>query len=702
MTPEKLLNNSIYRAFYGRFPSLMPAQIECIEPIITGKNMVLCSGTGSGKTEAVMAPLLSKYWNPGDADESLFLLYIAPTKALANDLEKRLKVALLGLGINVGIRHGDRDDLTRKKVPSILITTPESLEVMLLRNDEALLRIKAVVIDEVHLLYNTQRGLQLSILLQRLRKYIDNDFQWAALSATIGKPEYISDFMFGGRENCCYISHPSSRDICPGVRLVNDLEEFSQLIFKLLENNKVKLLIFAKSRKACESIAYHLKQFKPLQHCCFVHYSSLSHESRLDIEKKFAFLETAICIATSTLELGIDIGDINAAVLWDTPSNVESFLQRIGRSNRRTNKTNVICIVQKEKNSVILDSIQYLAQIEVAKRSELAIKEPYELYGAVSQQLLAFIASRQGSFTKLGDLYEICSHLPYLTKDSIEIILDNLVEQEYLKHHGFKKQYGADEKLYKLIDLKMIYSNFALSSQMIDVFQGTQLIGEVPRVNSLKFKAHDMVRFQGKCWKIQKITPNEIVLQVNARDHDATTFYYDGSSVQIDPYIIERSWQIIHSETNHDEILLRDLISIIREFRSDFQKHFTYYDIPYCSHNNKWKYFTFAGSLVNKAIALYHNQTDFEVDDFCLSVKHKLKFSNIPSSPSDFSPFFEDLYEKTSNQSIYQQELPIDMQKHEYNQEWLNNHTIAHILERISKSTPKEMDSSVAKTLDLL
>ena len=441
MPSEELLNKSVYRAFYGRFTSLLPAQKDCIKPILNGYNVVLCSGTGSGKTEAVMAPLVSKHWDPSLADEKLFILYIAPTKALANDLEKRLTFALNGLGIYVGIRHGDRDDLKKKKIPGILITTPESLEVMLLRSDKALQGIKAVVIDEVHLLYNTQRGLQLSILLNRLKRFIQSDFQWTALSATIGKPEHISDFMFGNRENCKYISYPSSREICSGIKLVNDVDDFAQLIYKLAENNKVKLLIFAKSRKACENIIYSLKQYQALKHCCFVHYSSLSHELRLDIEKKFASLDTAICVATSTLELGIDIGDINAAVLWDIPPNVESFLQRIGRSNRRTHKTNVICVVQKESNTAVLDTIHFLAQIDAAKKNELAIKEPFELYGAVAQQLLAYIASRNGSFTKLGELHEICSHLPYLEKPCIENILDSLVEQEFLQHHGFKKQY---------------------------------------------------------------------------------------------------------------------------------------------------------------------------------------------------------------------------------------------------------------------
>jgi ATP-dependent Lhr-like helicase len=167
MSSVTLLNRRVASAFYGNFPALRPAQEAAIEPIITGQNIVLSSGTGSGKTEAVVAPLINKYWKQAVQVNGPTLLYIAPTKALVNDLEKRLLLPLNSLGLRVGVRHGDRDDLASGYHPHVLITTPESLEVLLFRKDVNLNSIQAVVIDEVHLLYNTQRGLQLSILLHR-------------------------------------------------------------------------------------------------------------------------------------------------------------------------------------------------------------------------------------------------------------------------------------------------------------------------------------------------------------------------------------------------------------------------------------------------------------------------------------------------------------------------------------------------------
>ena len=171
MTIIDSLDPRVATAFYGSFPELREAQEAAIVALISGANLVLSAATGSGKTEAVVAPLISRCWKLAAKSDRLVLLYIAPTKALVNDLEKRLHLPLASLGLRVGIRHGDRDDLTRGLKPHILITTPESLDVMLFRKDSALQSVRAVVIDEVHLLYNTQRGLQLSILLRRLRLY---------------------------------------------------------------------------------------------------------------------------------------------------------------------------------------------------------------------------------------------------------------------------------------------------------------------------------------------------------------------------------------------------------------------------------------------------------------------------------------------------------------------------------------------------
>lgn len=173
------LDPQVAAAFYGTFSGLRPVQVAAIEPLLNGRNVVLSSGTGSGKTEAVIAPLLSCFWLDALRDEQTVMLYIAPTKALINDLAKRIEAALQSLSLRVGIRHGDQNDLNVIAKPHVLITTPESLNVMLRRKELVLTQIRCVVIDEIHQLFNTQRGLHLAILLWRLKKFAGRPIQWA-------------------------------------------------------------------------------------------------------------------------------------------------------------------------------------------------------------------------------------------------------------------------------------------------------------------------------------------------------------------------------------------------------------------------------------------------------------------------------------------------------------------------------------------
>lgn len=194
MNAVQLLDARVATAFFGRFSQLRPMQEKAIHEITGGRSIVLSASTGSGKTEAVVAPLVNQLWKTAIETDSLVILYIAPTKALVNDLEKRLYNPLAQLRMRLGIRHGDRDDLSSGRKLHFLITTPESLDVMLFRKEPALRSVHAVIIDEVHLLYNTQRGLQLSVLLRRLKEFAQCNLQWAALSATIGRIEDVRDF----------------------------------------------------------------------------------------------------------------------------------------------------------------------------------------------------------------------------------------------------------------------------------------------------------------------------------------------------------------------------------------------------------------------------------------------------------------------------------------------------------------------------
>jgi ATP-dependent helicase Lhr and Lhr-like helicase len=692
MSEIKKLERTVASAFYGGFSTLRPIQEAAIKPLVDGKNLVLSSGTGSGKTEAVLAPLLSRYWRQAVKTEALTLIYIAPTKALVNDLEKRLYPPLDRLGLRVGIRHGDRDDLASGQTPHVLITTPESLEVLLFRKDNALQTVQAVVIDEVHLLYNTQRGLQLSIILQRLKQSLEQNLQWVALSATVGRLQNVRDFLFASTENATFLEFSSHREIDAHVRDIANETSFLKLICRLLEKSSTKLLIFANSRLECERLVAVLKQEERLRPFVFTHYSSLSHEVRLETEQKFSVAKTAICVATSTLELGIDIGDIDAVILWGVPGGVESFLQRIGRSNRRQNKTNVICLVPDNSQNILIDTLRFLALIDAAKKGELPICSPYELFGAIGQQSLSFIASDKGRFTRIADLCKLFEHRGYLKRNIIENILAGLENNNYLQRHGFKNQYGAGEALYRLVDYRLIYGNFGSGSRTVELYYNSKVLGEVPADNLLKLKQGNLVRFAGQIWKVRKLSIECILVEPTQEKGSAIDFNYSSKGIVYDTFTSNRIWEIIHSKDLDFHILSSNLQKSIEKTIYELRQACNFQQIPYDYSIKGICYVTFGGYLVNKAIALITKQINYQFDDIYLHVSSPIDWQSIPTEPKAYETIFNLLFDKSSEQSIYQALLPSQLQLSEFIQNWLMDETIANILNRLGNSKPIQVE----------
>ncbi len=683
MTQAELLDRDIAAAFYGRFSSLRPAQEAVIEPLVQGRNVVLTAGTGSGKTEAVLAPILSRSWRRCVSQNRLGYLYIAPTKALANDIRKRLQSALEPLGIQVGIRHGDQDDLVSGPNPNLLITTPESLDVLLHRGEPRLQLIEAVIIDEVHLLYNTQRGLQLSILLQRLSASMDKGFQWAAMSATVGELSYIKDFIFGVDSDAVLIDSPSQRYIDAHVRNITDSADLLALVKRIIEGH-TKLLLFANSRRECERLAHILASDEALKGRVFTHYSSLSAESRRETEERFASVTNALCIATSTLELGIDIGDINAVVLWGVPQSIESFLQRIGRGNRKSNKTNAICLIPDTSDSIALDALRFLALLQTATEGDLGRRQPHELFGAFCQQTIGIISSRGGSFTRIADLHSAMGPRLYLDRPAYESILDSLVAQDYLKRHGFKNQVGAGENLHRLVDLKMIFGNFPVASQKIPVRYEGKLLGEVPVANLLRLRVGDVLRFMSKTWKLRKLSRDEIKVETCSGVTVTAEFTYGGMPPSIDPHLLAATWRLLFDQNLPENVMSKSLLFVVQAYRDSYRSHVCKNEIPCRRLGTSFQYETFAGYIINRAVGLLTQSVPFKANDYILEVSTPIDWSALPGVPEAYDSVYDRLYEDNPGQSLFQQLLPLDLRLKEFLQSWLRDDTVRETLARLS------------------
>ena len=454
--------------FFTRYGRFTPIQQQAIPPILAGSDALAIAPTASGKTEAVIAPLLERYWHtlqkPG-----LTLLYICPTRALVRDLYERLTPVLQDSGLTLGMKTGDVS--LPVTIPAILITTPESTDAMIVRNPKLFIHLQAVVLDEIHLFDQTARGDQLRCLLPRIetiREYARaaaQPLQRVALSATVSDPEGIA---FRYLNKATILSVPSTRQIVVDVRPLPDLAD---LLDALVERNQKKSLIFCNTRVEVEETAVYLRNHLPYQADIFVHYSNLDAAVRREIEDRFAQATVAICVSTSTLELGIDIGTVDDVILIGAPFNQTSFLQRIGRGGRRTMVTNTLCLPKSP-----IEAARFEAMLALANDDQLVtpLNPPQDSFrpSVLVQQLFSLLKQSPTGSVRLADLRRLAP--PSVTKQHLEKLVTNLTFDGYLKS-GRIGEWQPAEKLYPLLDYHEIYSNIGadvLGAVAVDALTG--------------------------------------------------------------------------------------------------------------------------------------------------------------------------------------------------------------------------------------
>jgi ATP-dependent Lhr-like helicase len=318
---------------------LRPFQEAVIPPILAGKHLIILAPTAGGKTEATLFPVLSRmlseHWT------GLSVLYICPIKALLNNLDIRLQRYCTWLGRSAALWHGDVKTAARRRIlrepPDCLLTTPESLEVMLISPniDAASLfsQLQEVILDEIHAFAGDDRGWHLLALLERISRLAGRELQRLGLSATVGNPDTLVEWLAGSctRERDVFLP-PAHRDAAEvTLDYVGSLPNAAVVISRLHRGEK--RLVFVDSRARAEQLAQALRQ---LEVTTFVTHSSLSQEQRHAAEAAFASRDNCVIVATSVLELGIDVGDLDRVIQIDAPTTVSSFLQRMGRTGRRS------------------------------------------------------------------------------------------------------------------------------------------------------------------------------------------------------------------------------------------------------------------------------------------------------------------------------------------------------------------------------
>lgn len=318
---------------------LRPIQEEVIPAVLRGDHVLIIAPTAGGKTEAALLPVLSRMLS--EDWRGLSVLYLCPIRALLNNLHVRLSRYTSLVGRACSVWHGDTSPTERVRInserPDILLTTPESLEVMLVsrKTDPAALfgQVRAVIVDELHAFASDDRGWHMLSVLERVSRLAGRELQRIGLSATVGNPGELLRWLASG-SRCPGQVVQSSATTTKGAKIqldfVGSLKNAAVVISRLHRGEK--RLVFVDSRARAEELGSELRQ---LETRTFVTHSSLSKDHRRSAERAFASESDCVIVGTSVLELGVDVGDLDRVIQIDAPSTVASFLQRMGRTGRR-------------------------------------------------------------------------------------------------------------------------------------------------------------------------------------------------------------------------------------------------------------------------------------------------------------------------------------------------------------------------------
>ena len=416
-------------------------QEKTIPLILEGKNVLLISPTATGKTEAAFLPVLSTLLQGQQGIPGIKVLYITPLRALNRDMLERLEWWCNNLDIKLAVRHGDTETKERlrqsRSPPDILITTPETLQAILSgwRMRQHLQKLRWVIIDEVHEMADSKRGSQLSLALERLRVMIGRDFQLIGLSATIGSPERVGQFLVGGNRKVEIVRVPVARmmhlkiifptpddeDIRLSAQLYTHPEVAARLriIRDYIDKHK-SVLLFTNTRAVSEVLASRFKVWD-IDFPVSIHHGSLAKPSRIAAEKGLKSGDLKGLVCTSSLELGIDVGSIDLVVQYMSPRQATRLIQRVGRSGHRIGRV-------AEGIIVALDSDDALEALAIAKKALREDLEPVQIppkpYDVLAHQIAGLLLkNRRLGFNEIVELFNNAYPYKDLTVEDVEKVL---------------------------------------------------------------------------------------------------------------------------------------------------------------------------------------------------------------------------------------------------------------------------------------
>src|SRR6266508_1162941 len=434
--------------FQGAFAAPTPAQVGAWEAIAEGGNVQVVAPTGSGKTLAAFLSAIDRLATapPVEPKRRLRVLYISPLKALAADIERNLRAPLAGLRavaarldlplpqITMGMRTGDTTAEARRRFPSkppdILITTPESLFLLLTSQArEALRQIETVIVDEVHSVVDTKRGAHLALSLERLDELLSRPAQRIGLSATVRPLEEVARFL-GGVQPVNVVAPPSQKSF--DLEVVVPVEDMAEpaaaagkgdLDLPSDEDPEHRCtIVFANSRRLAERICARLNDLAD-DEIVRAHHGSVSREQRVQIEEDLKAGRLRAVAATSSLELGIDMGAVDLVAQVEAPSSVAQGLQRIGRSGHQVGAVSRGVVFPKFRG----DLVECAVVVERMRDGAIeAMRYPRNPLDVLAQQVVAMVSMDDWPVERLEEVVRRAASFTELPRSALESVLDML------------------------------------------------------------------------------------------------------------------------------------------------------------------------------------------------------------------------------------------------------------------------------------
>lgn len=538
---ELVLNPTVKKWFFSKFASFSLPQLFGVKTIHQRENVLISAPTGGTKTLTAFLAVLNELVDSaekGILQDKVYCVYISPLKALNNDIATNLieplqeieKIAGKKLGIRVAVRTGDTTAYKKQKMltqtPHILITTPESLAIVLSSQkfSEKFKSVDWVIVDEIHALAENKRGVHLSLSLERLNRFSQHICR-VGLSATVAPIMQIAEFLVGGEETrTCKVvdvQFPKTLDL-KVLSPVADLIETSHedrhhamytLIDQLVQQHKTTL-IFTNTRSATERVVDHLKEKFPKNYLSAdgktatigAHHGSLAKSSRQDIESKLRKGELKCVVCSTSLELGIDIGYIDLVICLGSPKSVARFLQRAGRSGHRLHETVKGRVLVMDRDDLV--ECACLLKSAIEKKID-RVHIPTNCLDVLSQQIIGMALEQVWEEKELFETIRKSYCYKNLTRQDFNETLDYLSGKfvDLQERHIYAKIWRNEGKVGKKGKLtRVIYmTNIGTipDETFITVKIGEQVIGQLDEGFVERLKQGDTFVLGGDTYKFK-------------------------------------------------------------------------------------------------------------------------------------------------------------------------------------------------------